>query len=96
MTTDIVPYAATARSTSHGQYHCAGHRQHQQTSRKSKTCFKDYPVAIKSLADFGPMPEAVEDGATFDENAYKKALHYAKVLGTAMPGRRLRPGGRRP
>lgn len=42
---------------------------------------KGYPVAIKSLADFGPMPEAVEDGETFDENAYKKAIHYAKVLG---------------
>ena len=42
---------------------------------------KGFPVAIKSLADFGPMPEAVEDGATFDENAYKKAFHYAKVLG---------------
>jgi XTP/dITP diphosphohydrolase len=27
------------------------------------------------------MPEAVEDGETFDDNAYKKALHYAKVLG---------------
>lgn len=42
---------------------------------------KGFPVAIKSLADFGPMPEAVEDGETFEENAYKKALHYAKVLG---------------
>lgn len=42
---------------------------------------KDFPVAIKSLSDFGPMPEAVEDGETFDDNAYKKALHYAKVLG---------------
>ena len=42
---------------------------------------KDFPVTVQSLADFGPMPEAVEDGATFDDNAYKKALHYAKVLG---------------
>ena len=42
---------------------------------------KKFPVAIKSLADFGPMPEPVEDGVTFDENAYKKAFHYAKVLG---------------
>ena len=42
---------------------------------------KGFPVAITSLADFGPMPEAVEDGATFEENAYKKAFHYAKVLG---------------
>lgn len=56
------------------------------TSNKNKLkeiqgLLKDYPVAIKSLADFGPMPEAVEDGETFDENAYKKAIHYAKVLG---------------
>ena len=56
------------------------------TSNKNKLkeiqeILKDYPVAIKSLSDFGPMPEAVEDGETFDDNAYKKALHYAKVLG---------------
>jgi XTP/dITP diphosphohydrolase len=38
-------------------------------------------LTIKSLSDFGPMPSAVEDGTTFDENAYKKALHYAKMLG---------------
>jgi len=42
---------------------------------------KDFPVEIKSLADFGPIPEAVEDGATFDDNAYKKASFTAKVLG---------------
>ncbi|MFC1831118.1 XTP/dITP diphosphatase [Thermodesulfobacteriota bacterium] len=41
----------------------------------------DFPVEIKSLSDFGPLPEAIEDGSTFDENAYKKALHYSKVLG---------------
>lgn len=42
---------------------------------------KDFPVEIKGLADFGPIPEAVEDGATFDDNAYKKASFTAKVLG---------------
>ena len=42
---------------------------------------KDFPVELKSLDDFGPLPEAVEDGATFDDNAYKKALHTAKILG---------------
>ena len=42
---------------------------------------KDFPVEIRGLADFGPIPEAVEDGATFDENAYKKAHFTAKVLG---------------
>jgi len=40
-----------------------------------------FNIELKSIADFGPLPEAVEDGANFDENAYKKALHYAKVLG---------------
>ena len=49
--------------------------------KEIKDRLKKFPVAIKSLSDFGPMPEAVEDGATFDENAYKKAFHYAKVLG---------------
>lgn len=49
--------------------------------KEIKELLKGFPVAIKSLADFGPMPEAVEDGETFDDNAYKKALHYAKVLG---------------
>jgi XTP/dITP diphosphohydrolase len=42
---------------------------------------KDYEIELKCIADFGPLPEAVENGDTFDENAYKKALHYAKVLG---------------
>lgn len=42
---------------------------------------KNYPVEIRCLADFGPIPEVEEDGATFDDNAYKKALFTAKVLG---------------
>lgn len=42
---------------------------------------KDFPVEIRSLNDFGPIPEVEEDGETFDENAYKKALFAAKVLG---------------
>ena len=42
---------------------------------------KDYPVELRGLDDFGPIPEVVEDGETFDDNAYKKALFTAKVLG---------------
>lgn len=42
---------------------------------------KDFPIEIRSLADFGTLPEAIEDGETFEENAYKKALHTAKILG---------------
>jgi len=42
---------------------------------------KDFPIEIRSLGDFGPLPEAIEDGETFDDNAYKKAIHTAKILG---------------
>ena len=42
---------------------------------------KDFPILIKNLNDFGPIPEVVEDGATFDENAYKKSSCTARVLG---------------
>ena len=35
------------------------------------------PVEWYCLADLQPMPEVVEDGATFEANAEKKALHYA-------------------
>ena len=42
---------------------------------------KSFPVEIKCLKDFGPIPEVEEDGETFDDNAYKKALFTAKVLG---------------
>ena len=42
---------------------------------------KGFPVDIKSLDDFGPIPEVEEDGKTFDENAYKKAAFAARVLG---------------
>ncbi|MGI6638778.1 MAG: XTP/dITP diphosphatase [Desulfobulbus sp.] len=55
--------------------------QNANKIREIRELLQEYTVQVKSLADFGPMPEAVEDGATFDENAYKKALHYAKVLG---------------
>ncbi len=42
---------------------------------------KAFPVTLRSLSDFGPLPEAIEDGETFDDNAYKKALHTARILG---------------
>ena len=40
-----------------------------------------FPVDIKDLSDFGPIPEVEEDGATFDENAYKKSSFTARILG---------------
>lgn len=42
---------------------------------------KGFPISVKNLGDFGPIPEVVEDGDTYDENAYKKASFTAKMLG---------------
>ena len=42
---------------------------------------KEFPVIIKNLDAFGPIPEVEEDGNTFEENAYKKASFTAKILG---------------
>jgi XTP/dITP diphosphohydrolase len=40
-----------------------------------------FDITIKGLEDFAPIPEAIEDGRTFEENAYKKASFTAKALG---------------
>ncbi len=50
-------------------------------TKEIKDLLKDFPVEIKNLDDFGPIPPIEEDAETFDENAYKKASFTAKVLG---------------
>jgi XTP/dITP diphosphohydrolase len=40
-----------------------------------------FPVTVRNLDDFGPIPAVEEDGGTFDENAYKKASFTSRVLG---------------
>jgi XTP/dITP diphosphohydrolase len=49
--------------------------------KEFKHLLNDFEIEVRSLSDFGPIPEAIEDGASFDENAYKKAHHTARVLG---------------
>ena len=56
------------------------------TSNKGKTAeikdlLKGFPVDIKNLNDFGPIPPLEENGNTFDENAYQKASFAARILG---------------
>ncbi len=56
------------------------------TRNKGKTIeirelLEDFPIEIKDLDDFGPIPEVEEDGETFEENAYKKASFTARILG---------------
>ncbi len=46
-----------------------------------RALLEDFPLDIRNLDDFGPIPEVVEDGSTFEENAYKKASFTARVLG---------------
>jgi XTP/dITP diphosphohydrolase len=37
-----------------------------------------YGITVEGLKDFAKLPEAVEEGATFEENARKKAEHYSR------------------
>jgi XTP/dITP diphosphohydrolase len=46
-----------------------------------KALLADFPVEIRDLDDFGPIPLIEEDGETFDDNAYKKASLTARYLG---------------
>jgi len=41
----------------------------------------DLPITVRSLAEFPGAPEVVEDGATYRENALKKAWSAAKFTG---------------
>lgn len=41
----------------------------------------DLPVKIRRLSEFPGLPEAVESGNTFEENAAIKAMHYAGLTG---------------
>jgi XTP/dITP diphosphohydrolase len=50
-------------------------------SQEIKDLLRDFPVDVKNLDDFGPIPHIEEDGDSFDENAYKKASFAARVLG---------------
>ena len=50
-------------------------------TREIQELLNGFPVEIRNLDDFGPVPSIEEDGTTFDENAYKKASFTAKVLG---------------
>lgn len=50
-------------------------------SRELREFLDGFPIEIRDLTDFGPIPEPKEDGRTFEENAYKKASFTARVLG---------------
>ena len=49
--------------------------------REVKALLAGNPIELASLDDFPGLTEAVEDGATFEENAARKALHYHRLTG---------------
>ena len=51
--------------------------------REMKAAFAHLPVEVLSLADFGDLPDAVEDGATFEANARIKAHFFREATQTA-------------
>ena len=53
----------------------------KEKQKEIKDSLKDFPITIKNLNDFGPIPDVEEDGKTFDDNAYKKASFAARILG---------------
>ena len=49
--------------------------------REVSAILEDLPLRLDSLADHPTLAQPVEDGATFEENAEHKALHYAQLTG---------------
>ncbi|NPA39437.1 MAG: XTP/dITP diphosphatase [Thermodesulfobacteria bacterium] len=49
--------------------------------REIKELLKDLPIEVKTLKDFPPLPPPEEKGKTFFENAFEKAMYYAKHIG---------------
>ena len=51
--------------------------------REMEQAFRDLPVQLRPLSDYGDLPEAVEDGTTFAANAKIKAKFYMEKTGAA-------------
>ena len=51
--------------------------------KEMRLALKDLPVEILSLADFPEIPDAIEDGATFEVNALIKAKFFREQTGLA-------------
>ena len=49
--------------------------------REIRQVLSGLDVEVASLAEFPPIPPVAEDGATFADNARKKALYYAQATG---------------
>ncbi len=57
--------------------------KNQGKLREMTRAFRGLPVRLEPLSAFGALPDAVEDGRTFEENAEKKARFYMEKTGEA-------------
>lgn len=57
--------------------------KNQGKLREMKAALAELPVEILSLSDFENLPDAVEDGNTFEENARIKAKFFHELTGLA-------------
>ncbi|MBW2613064.1 MAG: Non-canonical purine NTP pyrophosphatase, partial [Deltaproteobacteria bacterium] len=55
--------------------------RNQGKTAEIRDLLKGFPILIKNLDDFGPIPEVEEDGETFEEKEKKKASFTARILG---------------
>lgn len=55
--------------------------RNQGKTDEIKALLGKFNIDIRNLEGFGPIPPIVEDGDTFEENAYKKASLTARYLG---------------
>ena len=53
----------------------------QGKKAEMESILRDAGISLLTLRDFPGLPEAVEDGNTFAENARKKARHYLALTG---------------
>ena len=54
--------------------------RNQHKVEEIRSILADLPLTLLTLADFPHLPEVVEDGATCQENAVKKAREFAKLV----------------
>lgn len=55
--------------------------RNQGKTDEIRNVLKNFPIEIKDLNDFGPIPVVEETGKTFEENAYIKASFTSRILG---------------
>ncbi|MGN7612517.1 XTP/dITP diphosphatase [Magnetococcales bacterium HHB-1] len=57
--------------------------RNQKKIEELRRVLKNQPIELRSVADYPDLPEVVEDGLTFADNAIKKAETISRITGLA-------------